>query len=199
MDRLLIVFVKHPEIGKAKTRLAASLGNEKALFIYKQLLEHTKDICNQVNADIQIFYTDEIIQDDIWNNFQKHQQSGTDLGERMFNALANNDYKQKIIIGSDCFEITPEHIEQAFNKLENTDTVLGPANDGGYYLFGLKDVTEELFRNITWSSEKVLEQTIQKINHLNKSHHLLETLVDIDTEDDLKNYKHYEQIISRDN
>lgn len=199
MSRLLIVFVKHPELGKVKTRLAATLGKEKALSIYKQLLEHTLSICKTVQADVQIFYTDDVIQDDIWNDFPKKQQKRGDLGTRMFHALSQNEYEKKLIIGSDCFEINAEHIETAFQKLNETDAVIGPANDGGYYLLGLKEVPKEVFTDITWSSEKVLEQTIKKLNTLNKSHSLLPTLVDIDTESDLKQYKHYEQVISKDN
>lgn len=197
MSKLLIVFVKHPELDKVKTRLASTLGNKKALSIYKQLLEHTLSICKTIDADVQIHYTEDVIQNDIWNDFEKYPQTGTDLGERMYNALSNNDYNKKVIIGSDCFEITENHISDAFEQLESKDIVLGPANDGGYYLLGLKEVPKEIFKEIAWSSEKVLEQTIQKINHLNKSHSQLETLVDIDTEEDLKQYKYYEQIISR--
>ena len=163
MSKLLIVFVKHPTLGKVKTRLAATLGKEKALSVYKLLLAHTLSLCNAADAEVQIHYTDNIIQNDIWNNFEKCAQYGADLGERMFNALhANSHYSRKIIIGSDCFDLTPEHITNAFEVLDKTDTVLGPANDGGYYMFGMRDVHKSFFTDIKWSTENVLDQTIKK-------------------------------------
>lgn len=195
MKKQLIIFAKNPIKGKVKTRLAATIGEEKALRIYEDLLEYTCEIVTPVDAKKTVYYSDYIAQDDLWNNsfFDKKQQNGADLGERMNNAVQESFLTQNentIIIGTDCRELDSETINKAFNSLTYVDVVLGPAFDGGYYLIGVKKANEELnhelFEGIDWSTSKVLEQTIAKIDKKKLSYILLKTLSDIDTEDDLK-------------
>ncbi|MFT6716417.1 MAG: rSAM/selenodomain-associated transferase 1 [Saprospiraceae bacterium] len=190
MDNQLIIFAKNPVLGKVKTRLAATVGNQKALEIYKELLAYTCAICSKANANKFVFYSDFIDEQDLWNEtkHKKKLQWGNDLGKRMANAFEetlNNDSKA-IIIGTDCKELTPEIINQAFGALEYVDVVLGPAVDGGYYLIGMKNLNMNLFNDISWSTSQVLDQTINKMNKEKLSYLLLKTLSDIDTEEDLK-------------
>lgn len=187
----LIIFVKNPELGKVKTRLSQTIGNEQALHIYISLLHHTKTISLEVAANRAVYYTDFIDTNDLWpeNRFRKYLQTGDDLGGRMKSAFAAafaEDFERVVIIGSDCPQLASTHVEQAFDLLNNYDVVIGPAVDGGYYLLGMKQLIPELFIHKAWSSDQVLLQTIADIQHLHLSYYLLETLRDIDTEEDLK-------------
>ena len=193
MKEVLIIFAKNPEYGKVKTRLAATIGNEQALFIYQKLIEHTIAITKKISADKIVYYSDSIVEKDTWGNnfYQKKLQSGNDLGERMKNAFKSSftaGYQKVIIIGTDCFELNEEFISIAFEKMNDDDVVLGPAKDGGYYLLGMKKFYPSFFENIEWSSEKVLKQTLTTAMRLNLSVFLLPQLSDIDREPDLKDY-----------
>ena len=149
---LLMIFTRNPELGKVKTRLAKTIGNQKALEVYKFLLDKTKEVTQQVTADKAVYYSVKIRENDIWDAtvFQKYQQYGDDLGERMQNAFEDafkNGYEKVAIIGSDLFDITPNHIQTAFDKLDTNDVVIGPAEDGGYYLLACKKVHPKVFKN----------------------------------------------------
>lgn len=187
---LLIIFTKNPELGKAKTRLAKTIGDEKALIVYKALLHHTANFCKEVNADKHVFYSNKIGSNEYFhaNEFEKMIQSGDNLGDKMKNAFKAGfdiNYEHIIIIGSDCYDLTSQHINTAFNKLKKHDFVLGPALDGGYYLLGMKNPFYDVFENKTWSTETVLNDTIKDIENASLSYFLLEKLSDIDTESDL--------------
>lgn len=187
----LIVFVKNPLLGKVKTRLAQKIGLKNALRIYQKLLNHTLKIILPLTQDVIIYYSDEVIIDDMWagRQFLKEKQSGIDLGNKMsnaFNECFSKGYKKICIIGSDNLEITTEIIEQAFHVLNETDIVIGPATDGGYYLAGMKAQYSEIFKNKSWSTSRVLEETINDLKDQTLSYSLLKTLSDIDTYKDLK-------------
>ncbi|WP_253256144.1 TIGR04282 family arsenosugar biosynthesis glycosyltransferase [Formosa algae] len=178
-------------MGKCKTRLAKTIGDENALDIYRTLLQHTAKISENVKADRFVFYSEHIHKNDTWddNNFRKKLQQGDDLGERMHNAfseLFQNNYQKVIIIGSDLLDLTTEMINDAFDELEHHDTVIGPAKDGGYYLLGMKTLQTELFQNKAWGTSTVLEASLKNLT--NKSVYFLEELNDIDTFEDIKDY-----------
>ena len=189
MDRALIIFIKNPETGKVKTRLAKDIGNENALTIYKHLLAHTRKIAIEVKANRFLFYAEKISQRDEWpeTDFKKFVQQGDDLGLRMFNAFekAFLNSQKVIIIGSDCAELTPDIIEKAFLELNNHDFVIGPAKDGGYYLLGMKVTEHRLFQNKNWSTQTIAADTLKDISDLNKTCYILPQLSDIDTIEDL--------------
>lgn len=185
-----MVFMKNPVKGKVKTRLAKTVGDDKALEIYEMLLEYTESIAAPLkNCEKAIFYSDNIDANDLWkenNNCQKYIQDGNDLGERMKNAFDfafKNKYEKVVIIGTDCHELKTEILESAFTFLDCNDVVIGPATDGGYYLLGMKSVHKELFENMQWSTENVLLDTIKAIQNLNLHYHLLPALTDLDTEE----------------
>ena len=189
MDRALIIFIKNPETGKVKTRLAKDIGNENALTIYKHLLAHTRKIAIEVKAKRFLFYAEKISLRDDWpeTDFKKFVQQGDDLGLRMFNAFekAFLNSQKVIIIGSDCMELTPDIIEKAFLELNNHDFVIGPAKDGGYYLLGMKVIEHRLFQNKNWSTQTIAADTLKDISDLNKTCYILPQLSDIDTIEDL--------------
>jgi rSAM/selenodomain-associated transferase 1 len=189
---LLIIFIKNPEKGRVKTRLAHSVGEVKALSVYQKLLWHTRQIVSDLVADKCVAYSNYINQRDIWENdkFRKCVQLGEDLGSKMQNAIAvgfKAHYDSICLIGSDIFELTSSIIEQAFHDLHNHDLVLGPALDGGYYLIGMNRPLPELFKNIPWGSEQVLDKTLDKAAKHSLRISQLPTLNDIDTIGDIRN------------
>lgn len=189
MKKAIIIFVRNPQLGKVKTRLATTLGDEKALNIYKELLNHTKEITSQTTADKHVFYFDKIEEKDLWNapGFFKCLQCNDELGGKMKNAfkeLFNMGYEKVAIIGSDCFELTTAIIEEAFALLKNKDVVIGPAKDGGYYLLGMKKLIEPVFENKQWSTESVFNETINDLTENSFSFASLPALTDVDTEED---------------
>ena len=190
MKQAVLIFAKNLIYGEVKTRLAETIGNDRAFFVYKELLQHTKEITKNIIADKIVFYSNNVEEKDIWNDetFKKYLQSGNDLGERMQNAFEyafTNGYEEAVIIGTDCFELTSSIINDAFSFLKNYDVVIGPAKDGGYYLLGIKKLYKEIFEDKKWSDVSVFKDTINTINKLHLSNHQLETLTDVDEEKDL--------------
>lgn len=188
-ENLILIFTRNPELGKVKTRLATSIGEENALEIYKHLLEHTKKVTLETNFDKRVLYSEEINTNDIWNNhlFQKKLQFGKDLGVRMYNAFKegfDDGYKKIVIIGSDLIELESNDIKEAIKKLVNNDIVIGPAQDGGYYLLGMKQIPENIFRNKEWGTNTVLKETLKDVQNL--KHYLLQEKNDIDTLEDIR-------------
>lgn len=188
---LIIALTRNPELGKVKSRLAKDIGEVAALEVYIKLLEHTEKTVRHIDADKAIYYSVKVRDNDIWDNtiYQKHQQIGDDFGTRMENAFKNGfkaGYENIIIIGSDLYDLTPNHIRTAFAALKKNDTVIGPAEDGGFYLLGMKTLHANVFRNKNWGTETVLEDT--KADLEQHSLYLLETLNDIDYVEDLKPY-----------
>ena len=189
--KALIIFTKNPELGKVKTRLAASIGNQKALNVYLMLLQHTFNIAKDVDAHIYVFYSDKIILHDLWEDLkpEKVLQHGNDLGEKMnhaFEFVLNKGYEKVILIGTDVFMQTTQNIEIAFELLEHNDTVINPVEDGGYCLIGLKKIFSNLFLNKTWSHSNVFNEALLEIKKQSKTVALLPKLVDIDTITDLE-------------
>ena len=187
---LLIIFIKNPVIGKVKTRLAATIGVEAAFEVYQKLLDHTLQITIQLDKDKVVFYSDFIAENDAWkeNGFHQQLQKGIDLGEKMkyaFQYAFENHYRKSIIIGSDCFELNTALINQAFEHLNESDMVIGPTIDGGYYLIGMKMLHNDIFNNKLWSSGSVYSDTIQDIHCLQLSYSDLPMLSDVDEEKDV--------------
>ncbi|WPR71411.1 TIGR04282 family arsenosugar biosynthesis glycosyltransferase [Flavobacterium sp. NG2] len=187
--KALIIFTRNPELGKVKTRLAKTIGDEKALQVYKDLLQHTMEQTQNLDCDKYVFYDTIVIENDIWNpnDYHKKVQVSGDLGTKMhaaFELLFDLGYQKCIIIGSDLFDLKTAIIRQAFEDLDKIETVIGPAEDGGYYLLGLKKNNKLIFQNKDWGTSSVLESTLKDLEK--NQVHLLETLNDIDTIDDLE-------------
>jgi rSAM/selenodomain-associated transferase 1 len=196
---LLLIFARNPELGKAKTRLAKTVGDETALEIYKFLLEKTREVSLEVTSDKAIYYSVKIREHDIWdrNNYQKHQQVGKDLGFRMQHAFKKSfdaGYQKVMIIGSDLFDLTTQNIEKAFKELDNNDIVIGPAEDGGYYLLGMKSLQKKVFKNKDWGTETVRQDTLADLK--DKKVFLLEELNDIDVFEDIENHAAFQKFLN---
>jgi hypothetical protein len=203
-NKLFIVFAKNGELGKVKTRLAQTIGNEGALRVYLDLLQITEEVSSAVeNVYLRIYFSDYRLEDR-WPGIEKYIQQGADLGQRMKNAFEQgfkDGFTSIVGIGADLPEITPMHISDAFQALESTDFVFGPALDGGYYLVGISfDKGLYVFENKPWSTEDLFQLTKAEILENQHSVFELETLNDIDTLEDLKasaiaaNYQEFIQL-----
>lgn len=196
MPDALLIFIKNPELGKAKTRIAKTLGDVAALQVYKDLLTEVKVLTEATDVRRQLWYSSYIDEQDDWDaaHFHKKLQHKGDLGERMRHAFETafaEGAERVVIIGSDCPFITPVDLEVAFAALHASDTVIGPTFDGGYYLLGMRCFMPALFENIAWSTESVFEATIRAIEAAGCTHTTLRRLRDIDYEEDLKYLKGY--------
>ncbi len=195
---LLLIFTRNPELGKCKTRLAATIGNESALEIYKFLLQHTAEISRNLHTAKQVWYSEEIWEHDIWENsiFDKKIQFGEDLGIRMANAFKEgfaNGYEKICVIGSDIHDLTTSDLKKAFSVLNDNDFVIGPAEDGGYYLLGMTSFRKNVFENKNWGTEQVLEKTLADLE--NEKVHLLEVRNDVDVYEDIVEIEVFEPFL----
>ncbi|SDG48429.1 TIGR04282 family arsenosugar biosynthesis glycosyltransferase [Psychroflexus sediminis] len=198
MNNLVIVFAKNPQPGKCKTRLAKSIGDEKALEVYKELLKHTARTIGKVKANRAVFYSEEIRSGDLWSDtkFQKQVQSKGHLGQKMQAAFAwgfAQGFSKICIVGSDLFELRASDLENAFLKLDQNDAVFGPANDGGYYLMGMSRFYKNAFLKKAWSTEIVLQKTLEDLKGLSLA--FLDTKTDIDTVEDLAKHPEFHPYI----
>lgn len=183
----LIIFARKPELGKVKTRLAATIGNTKALDIYSKLLLHTRAVAEKANADAFIFLTDPT-DDNFWDAFTCELQIGNGLGDKMqhaFELIFKKDFQKCIIIGSDCPKLSEDIVNTAFDELDKYDAVIGAAQDGGYYLLGTKKLFPALFKNKEWSTAHVFSQTILDFENEKLSYSTLPVLNDLDEEKDI--------------
>jgi uncharacterized protein len=192
MRRCVLFFVKYPEPGKVKTRLAATVGAERAAAIYRSLAEAVR---RRLPRDVEVLVLcdppERAAEIAHWLGQRPDQcvpQAAGDLGTRLEAAFAAGfarGIEALAVIGSDCVEITPAHFAEVWEALATHDAVLGPAVDGGYYLLALRAPQPALFRDIAWSTDGVCRQTLERAAVAGLRVHLLPTLRDVDTEEDL--------------
>jgi rSAM/selenodomain-associated transferase 1 len=201
-DTAIIVFTRFPVEGKVKTRLAKNMGNKFAVSFFIACAEHTfKELLKvkETGSELFLFCSEEneieLVKQWTENNFNYYSQQGSDLGLRMYNAfdyVLKKGYKKVIIIGTDAPDISMNIIQSAISVLDNYSVVIGPANDGGYYLLGFKSKLVDLFSGIEWSTDSVFDNTIEKLNNSKIKYFMLGELTDIDTMEDLQYWlKHY--------
>lgn len=196
-NTLVIVFVKNIKLGKVKTRLAKTIGNQGAFEVYTELVKVTETATTSLDADKRIYFSESIV-DHQWVNHDKYVQHGDDLGERMQHAFQkgfDDGYKRIVLIGSDLPDITANHIHEGLTALSKTDVVFGPAEDGGYYLIGLSKMHPCVFKNKPWSQNTLLNTTLQELEEKNIPFTTLQTLNDIDTFEDLEASAFYQNNI----
>lgn len=196
LDNTLIIFVKYPQAGFVKTRLAKEIGNEEAALIYRRFVETILKQTNDTNFNRFIFYTPAHKRSQIleWlgHHLDTFAQEGKGLGQRLSNAIESafrKGAKKVVVIGSDIPAIDKKIILKAFKGLENNESVIGPSSDGGYYLLGLSSFNREIFKNISWGTNKVLKETINKLKRLGLRFNFLEKLSDVDNLNDLLRLK----------
>lgn len=190
----LIIFAKAPVAGQAKTRLIPAIGAEKAALVHAWLLKHSIQQAIQSVCDPIYLYTagghDHPYILELLNDYPllHRKQKDGDLGERMY--LALSDFQTgALLIGSDCPELDAEVLNQAAQSLEKNEAVFVPAEDGGYALVGMNKVNRHVFDDISWSSERVMQQTRDRLSTQNLKYEELRTLWDVDRPEDLNRLK----------
>ena len=191
----LILFARQPQLGKVKTRLAAEIGDAKALELYKRFLMDKETLFSRLVCEKMINYTPDTkaaaayfyMQFD--RNIAMWPQAGADLGERMRNAFLHGfhqGFERLLLVGSDSPQLSVGIVEQAFELLDKNDVVLGPSNDDGYYLVGFKKAafTPTALQQIEWSTVRVLTQTLEALERSGRVVAFLTELTDCDTLDD---------------
>jgi uncharacterized protein len=196
MRRKLIIMLKYPRLGAVKTRLVPALGERRAYALYKSLAQHAlgeaKQLCGVGEISVEVSIADGPddagVREWLGSGLDVRRQGEGDLGQRMGRAVRDafaEGASSVVLMGADCPELTAERLAAAFDVLEGTDVVLGPAADGGYYLIGMRRLLPEVFRGIQWGSERVLEQTLHAARAAGIEWRLLDTLSDVDRPEDL--------------
>lgn len=191
----LIVFTRFPEPGKNKTRLIPALGPAGAAELHRQMVEHTlcwaRELRDHLPLSIEIRYTGRPLEPFrrwLGPNFLYSEQGDGDLGQRMLRSLQDAfrmKVKKVLLIGTDCPDLSANLAEGALILLNSSDLVLGPADDGGYYLIGLRRVIPQLFQEIPWGTEEVFRKTQHVAQAAKLSYSLLPSLPDVDRPEDL--------------
>lgn len=189
---ILLVFTKNPVLGHAKTRIAERVGEDEALRIYLELLRITREQAQPLEAEKWVCYSQYVPNNDAWQmaGFCPYLQFGEGLGSRMATAFAEafTEAQRVVLIGSDAPTITTALLQTAFDALLNNDLVLGPSEDGGYYLIGLSRPMPSLFQGIPWSSPQVWQRTIQQASRLGLQASELPALYDVDYIEDWERF-----------
>ncbi len=191
--RRIIVFAREPEAGKVKTRLKRHLTSRERVSLYKAFLRDALESARAVDCEERVIAYESsarpmFIKRVSKRLFSLNKQRGRDLGERMYNAFTSVKFHKAdktIIIGSDSPTLPPRIINKAFKMLDNSDVILGPSVDGGFYLIGVKRPSKSIFKDIEWSGPDVLVKTIGNSKIAGKRVGLLRPWWDIDTIDDL--------------
>ncbi|HEU4561796.1 MAG TPA: TIGR04282 family arsenosugar biosynthesis glycosyltransferase [Longimicrobium sp.] len=191
----ILLFVRAPELGRVKTRLAAEIGARAALRVYRRLAEHAVAEARAVGDDValRIHFTPanagEAVRTWLGGEGAAYlPQADADLGGRMraaFEAAFSEGHRRVVIIGSDLPGLTAELLRDAFAGLDHHPAVIGPAEDGGYYLLGLREMIPELFHGIPWSTGEVFGRTMAKLRSLGITPARLPALGDVDVAADL--------------
>ncbi|MDZ4297968.1 MAG: TIGR04282 family arsenosugar biosynthesis glycosyltransferase [Moraxellaceae bacterium] len=196
-DTCVVIMAKQPLPGLAKTRIAATLGEEYAAILAEQLLLHTLNKVQQMTQQTTFSVCAVLCVAPQINPYFEHLaqryktalivQVEGDLGARMQAAAsyALNLAQQVIIIGTDCPELNIQHITQARKSLDQADVYLQPAHDGGYVLVALKESLGAVFEGKPWSTPVLMTKTLSDLTQAGIRYALGEYLNDIDEADDL--------------
>ena len=196
-EHVLMIFAKFPATGEVKTRLIPALGPVKATRLYIELVEHTLRTAEGSGFDsVQVWLTRD--EPENWHlnswkkeyHFEYRLQQGSNLGQRMHYAFdeALSKFRIAVLIGCDCPTLNRDDLHAAREKLhnENRSVVLGPAEDGGYYLLGLNSNHRSLFEDIIWGGPDVAETTKERAGNAQFTLYELEQKWDVDTAESVK-------------
>ena len=191
-EPLIQIFCKAPVLGKVKTRLIHKLGARAALDLYQQMFERliAELSATRFNTELWISPDKAHVFFDPYT-VPRFQQAGTNLGVRIKAALSNGltRHESVILVGTDLPLINRSYIELAVNAFRDHDVIIGPAEDGGYGLVGVKGEPPDIFSDIDWGTERVLSQTCAKLNSHGLKFGLLPLIWDVDLPADLPRYE----------
>lgn len=195
------VFAKYWTPGKVKTRLADTIGDENAAAVYRRFVETILRRCADVGDSREVAFAPDTAEDGfesflvaehLTGGWQTHSQGEGDLGTRMrrfFDRSFSTGAKKVVLIGTDSPTLPKEIFSRAFDELERFEAVLGPTEDGGYYLVGARDTTPPIFADIAWSTSKVWQQTVRHLQEHHVSYSTLPMWYDVDEIKDLRRLK----------
>lgn len=189
MSEVIAILAKAPEEGRVKTRLASIIGDASALKVYQLLLENLEHQLREVPFEIHVHL--DCLNQNSWSHLPKaitHPQVEGNVGDRMNEAIriSSSNNNSVVLVGTDIPDLSSAIIQEAFQVLKEKDIVVGPSEDGGYYLIGMNTHHPELFELQEWSTSDVLQATINVCMSCGLSYGFVETLNDIDTVEDLK-------------
>ena len=195
-DTALVVMARYPQVGTTKTRLARTIGDEETARLYRAFLtdlahKFARHICDlhwaYTPAEVDYLSFMATLAPTLIDHMHAFPQQGIDLGVRLhhvFRWTHDRAYQRTIIIGSDSPQISLKTVDQARKALDKADVVLGPADDGGYYLIAMRK-PYDVFRDIPMSTSVVAQKTIELAQSQGLKVHTLEHLFDIDELPDL--------------
>lgn len=181
----LVLFTRYPTAGACKTRLIPALGPEGAAAVHRRLAKRTFHILHESGFPVTVAYTGALgsdFQQWLGGNITLAEQVKGDLSAKL---LAFLDPAPVIFFGADTPDLAGHHVAKAVKGLETHHVVIGPAEDGGYYLIGMRNALPMLFVDMPWSTEQVMPQTLARLGRLGIEPLLLETLSDCDRPEDL--------------
>jgi len=190
----ILFFTKWPEPGQVKTRLGRDIGSHHAARLYRFFVQDLSTQLRRMETHAICCYEPAAKKASFRNwlgdDFDYVAQQGENLGERLVNAFQwafSHNFGAVIVIGTDSPDLPEDYLYQAQTALAGHDVVIGPSQDGGYYLIGFQKETflPEAFEDIDWSTERVFHQTKARMNENRRSLHVLPTWFDIDTRSDL--------------
>ena len=200
MKKLIIAFLKFPEPGRVKTRLAGDLGEAGAAEAYSRLVGKVFEVLEEIReVRVRVLYdppekrleviawVEEAVGPRLREGLEFVAQAPGDLGERLAAAVEGafgDGYDRVAVVGTDCVDLSAATFEATWEGLGEAEVVFGPSRDGGYYLVGLRRPCAEIFREIPWSSEKTLEVSVSSAEKAGMRVALLEELRDVDTIED---------------
>ena len=203
-DPAVIVFLRAPETGRVKTRLTARVGNgprglspDAALKLYRAFVEDTLEAAAGQGSVFLFFHPPgkrELVENWLGNGYPLTAQAGEDLGGKMahaFRTVFDRGFERAVLVGTDIPELDPAIFDSAGKALEQSDAVIGPSRDGGYYLIGMNRpaFSDRFFSGMSWSTSRVLDDTLAVFRQHGVSYECLRTLNDVDTPEDLADLK----------
>jgi rSAM/selenodomain-associated transferase 1 len=195
----LCIFARAPELGTVKSRLANTMGEAEALRAYGVLVETClEQLAHTPQLHVELWIAGSLDHEGVtgWStrwNLPLRAQQGPDLGARMANAVEASLVRAPsvILVGTDCPTLDGGYLESAVQALDQHDLVLGPAEDGGYGLIGLRRPTPTLFQAMPWGTESVAGETLARAHRLQLRVALLDVLWDVDTAPDWQRFQEW--------
>ena len=199
----VIIFLRAPEKGRVKTRLAGRSGNgrgldeDSVLTLYRAFVEDTIEAAGRHENLFLFFHPPDrrpLLESWLGTSYRYEAQADGDIGNKMahaFKSIFARGVDRAVLVGTDIPELNPEHLDQAGTILERADAVIGPSLDGGYYLIGMNRsvFSVNFFSGISWSTPHVLDETLSVFRQHGITFELLQPLNDVDTPDDLNRLK----------
>jgi uncharacterized protein len=201
-DCVILLYAKAPHKGKVNTRLIPDIGVEAATKLQDDLIHHRLSMLGKVHlCDVRLMCSpdkrdDYFVQQKNQYDIELFDQRGDDLGERMLNGVTDalQRYSHCIVIGTDAPALDEAIINQVIEHLRAREqVVLVPAEDGGYVLIAMSSVHASVFQGVSWGSNKVMQQTTEKLSANDISYQALPVCWDVDTVEDYQRYLQFKQ------